>query len=59
MFEDCSLAGAVFQDTRLVGANFTTASGFIIDPETNALLRARFALPGLPGLMAKYELVVE
>ena len=59
VFADCSLAGAVFQNTRLVGADFTTASGFIIDPETNALLRARFALAGLPGLVAKYELVVE
>ena len=58
-FADCSLAGAVFEHTRLVGADFTTATGFLIDPERNPLARARFALPGLPGLLAKYGLVVE
>lgn len=58
-FENCSLAGAVFQQTRLVAADFTTATGFVIDPETNPLQRARFALAGLPGVLAKYGLVVE
>jgi uncharacterized protein YjbI with pentapeptide repeats len=59
VFQNCSLAGAVFQNTRLVEADFTTATGFIIDPETNPLQRARFTLPGLLGVVAKYELVVE
>jgi uncharacterized protein YjbI with pentapeptide repeats len=59
VFQDCSLAGAVFQHTRLVGADFTTATGFAIDPETNPLLGARFTLPGLLGVVAKYGLVVE
>lgn len=58
-FQDCSLAGAVFQNTRLVGADFTTATGFTIDPEANALRDARFSLSGLPGVVAKYGLVVE
>jgi uncharacterized protein YjbI with pentapeptide repeats len=59
VFQECSLAGAVFQHTRLVGADFTTATGFAIDPETNPLLGARFTLPGLLGVVAKYGLVVE
>jgi len=59
VFRDCSLASAVFQKTRLVGADFTTATGFTIDPETNSLLNARFTLPGLLGVVAKYGLVVE
>ena len=59
VFQDCSLAGAVFQNTRLAGADFTSATSFVIDPETNPLLGARFALPGLLGVVAKYGLVVE
>ena len=58
-FADCALAGAVFQNTRLAGADFTTATGFVIDPETNPLLGARFTLAGLPGVVAKFGLVVE
>lgn len=59
VFQDCVLTGAVFQNTRLPGADFTTATGFVIDPETNPLQKARFTLPGLLGLVARYELVVE
>lgn len=59
VFQDCSLAGAVFQNTRLAGADFSTATGFIIDPETNPLLGARFTVHGLLGVVAKYGLVVE
>ena len=59
VFQDCSLAGAVFQNTVLVGADFTTATGFAIDPERNPLRDARFTLPGLLGVVAKYGLVVE
>ena len=59
VFAACSLAGAVFQRTQLAEADFTSATGFIIDPETNFLRQARFSLPGLLGLVAKYELVVE
>ncbi|WP_426058613.1 pentapeptide repeat-containing protein [Hymenobacter sp. B1770] len=59
VFQDCSLAGAVFQKTQLVGADFTSATGFTIDPESNPLLNARFSLPGLLGVVAKYGLVVE
>ncbi|WP_051718579.1 pentapeptide repeat-containing protein [Hymenobacter sp. IS2118] len=59
VFEACSLAGAVFQKTQLAGADFTTATGFTIDPESNPLRTARFSLPGLLGVVAKYGLVVE
>ncbi len=59
VFADCALAGAVFQNTRLAGADFTTATGFVIDPETNPLLGACFTLAGLPGVVAKFGLVVE
>ncbi|GAA4352871.1 pentapeptide repeat-containing protein [Hymenobacter saemangeumensis] len=59
VFAHCSLANATFHDTQLTGADFSTAGAFTIDPEANQLLRARFALSGLPGLLAKYGLIVE
>ncbi|GAA4493960.1 hypothetical protein GCM10023172_03250 [Hymenobacter ginsengisoli] len=59
VFAGCDLAGTVFHDTRLGGADFTTATGYSLDPEANVLTGARFALAGLPGLLTKYELVVE
>jgi uncharacterized protein YjbI with pentapeptide repeats len=55
----CDLTQAIFHDTQLVGTDFTTASNFSFDPETNRLTGARFALAGLPGLLDKYGLVVE
>jgi len=58
-FDECDLARAIFHRTRLLGADFTTAIDFSLDPELNALEGARFALRGLPGLLVKYGVVVE
>jgi hypothetical protein len=43
----------------LNGVDFTTATNFSIDPEINRLKKARFSLYGLPGLVEKYEVVIE
>lgn len=59
VFERCELERAVFHQTRLTGADFRTASNVLLDPEANELQQARFTLPGLPGLLTKYGLVVE
>ncbi len=59
VFAGCDLTRTVFHETRLAGADFTTATGFTLDPEANDLSGTRFALAGLPGLLAKYGLVVE
>jgi len=58
-FADCDLTGTIFHDTQLAGADFTTATGFSLDPEANNLRGARFALAGLPGLLDKHGLVIE
>lgn len=59
VFAGCDLTRTVFHNTRLAGADFTTATGFVLDPAANDLTGARFALAGLPGLLASYGLVVE
>jgi uncharacterized protein YjbI with pentapeptide repeats len=58
-FAGCDLTDTIFHDTRLAGVDFTTATGYRLDPEANYLAGARFALAGLPGLLDKYGLVVE
>lgn len=59
VFAGCDLSGTVFHDTQLTGADFTTATGFSLDPEANNLRGARFALAGLSGLLDKYGLLIE
>lgn len=59
VFADCQLQAAIFQQTRLTGADFTTARHVLLDPEQNEVQQARFALAGLPGLLAKYDLHIE
>jgi fluoroquinolone resistance protein len=56
VFADCDLSGAVFDRTVLEGADLRTAHNFSINPETNKLAKAQFALEGLPGLLGKYKL---
>lgn len=58
IFQECNLTGALFERTQLTAADFTTAAGFLIDPETNPIKKARFSLAGLPGLLNKYDIKV-
>ncbi|MDO7873482.1 pentapeptide repeat-containing protein [Hymenobacter sp. ASUV-10] len=59
VFQSCQLPHATFHYTILKGADFTTATDFGLDPESNELSGARFALHGLPSLLSKYGIVVE
>ncbi|MGI4875837.1 MAG: pentapeptide repeat-containing protein [Janthinobacterium lividum] len=59
VFQDCDLTRTIFHDTTLAGADFTTARHLSLDPEANRLTGARFALASLPGLLGKYDIVVE
>lgn len=58
-FSDCELERAVFSRTKLGKVDFRTARGFVIDPDENQLAKARFSLGGLPGLVAKYGVLVD
>lgn len=57
-FIQCRLDRAVFSRTNLSGADFTSASGFSIDPENNRMTKARFSAGSLAGLLDKYGLVI-
>lgn len=58
VFEACDLEGAVFDHTQLQKADFRSAHGFVIDPETNDIRKAKFSPQGLIGLLHKYGIEV-
>ena len=59
VFDDCLLTRAIFHQTKLVGADFRTVHDVELDPEQNEMRQARFAHHSLPGLLTKYEMVIE
>ena len=58
-FDGCDLANTVFTRATLNQADFRTAHNYAINLELNSARKAKFALPGLPGLLSQYNLVIE
>jgi uncharacterized protein YjbI with pentapeptide repeats len=58
-FKNSNLLGALFNSTLLKGADFTTSYNYNIDPELNIIKRAKFLLSGVPGLLSKYDIIIE
>lgn len=58
-FNDCDLSGATFENANLEKADLRTAMHYHIDPEKNRIKKARFSLAGTPGLLNKYDIVIE
>jgi len=58
IFHACNLTNANFHRTNLEKADFRKSHGFIIDPETNRVRKAKFDLLSLPGLLNKYQIEV-
>jgi len=59
IFDNCNLAQVIFERTILDKANLTKAYHFLIDPSSNFLNKTKFSLNGLPGLLSKYNIVIE
>ncbi len=57
-FSSCDLFSSTFDRTNLMKADLTTATNFIIDPESNQVRGAKFSIDSLPGLLAKYGLKI-
>lgn len=58
IIKDCDLHDTVFFNTNLVKVNFTGSFGFIIDPNSNSILKATFSSETLSGLLTKYKLTI-
>ncbi len=59
IFANCDLLKAVFENTILEKADFTTAYNYSLDPELNKIKKAKFSMPGLTGLLDKYNIEIE
>jgi uncharacterized protein YjbI with pentapeptide repeats len=58
LFGETDLSGAVFNKTDLTSANLITAFNYAIDPELNTIKKASFSVPGISGLIAKYDIKI-
>lgn len=59
VFDGCDLRDAKFENTILQKADLRTSYNYSIDPEQNKIKKARFSLAGIPGLLDKYDIIVE
>lgn len=59
LFEGCDMTGATFDHTTLEKADMRTAYGYIIDPESNKIRKAKFSLTGVTGLLRQYDIEIE
>jgi uncharacterized protein YjbI with pentapeptide repeats len=59
VFENCDLIRATFANTRLEKADFRTSYNYSIDPENNYIKKAKFSLPGICGLLDKYDIEID
>lgn len=58
-FINCNLDMAVFFRTNLEKTDFLSSYNYNFNPDENQIRKAKFSLRGLPGLLAKHDIVVE
>jgi uncharacterized protein YjbI with pentapeptide repeats len=59
VFDNCDLTGATFEQTIIEKADFRTSYNYSIDPEINRIKKAKFSLPGVVGLLNKYDIQID
>jgi len=59
VFDNCDMKRAVFDNTILEKADFTSSYNYSIDPERNRVKKAKFAYPGVLGLLDSFNIEIE
>lgn len=59
VFHQCDLYLAAFDRTILDKADLRTANNYTIDPAINRIKKARFAYPGVLGLLRNYDIRID
>ena len=54
----CDLTKSKFENTNLEKADLRTASNYSINPEINKIKKAKFSVPGVIGLLDKYDIEI-
>lgn len=57
-FSDSDLLGTIFHNCDLSKADFSTASRYSIDPQTNKIKKAIFSLPEAVGLLQGFDIII-
>lgn len=58
IFNNCDFQNATFVNTNLQESDFTSSYNYVIDPEINRIRKAKFDLPGVLGLLTKYDIKI-
>jgi len=59
VLRETDFSAATFDDTTLTGADFRGAHGYVIDPRTNRVARAKFSMPDAVGLLLALGVVID
>jgi fluoroquinolone resistance protein len=59
VFDSCDFAKARFDAAVLEKADFRSSFNYSIDPERNKMKNAKFSLPGVVGLLEKYDIDIQ
>ena len=59
VFDNCDLMKSNFDNTILEKADLRTSYNYSIDPEINLIKKAKFSIPGVTGLLDKYDIIIE
>jgi fluoroquinolone resistance protein len=57
--KNCDLLRTIFKNTNLEGVDFRTSNNYSIDPDLNRIKKAKFSLPGIAGLLDKYDIEID
>lgn len=58
-FDNCDFKGSIFENTKMEKCDFRGSVNYSIDPEFNKLKKAKFDMPGLIGLLDKYDISLD
>jgi fluoroquinolone resistance protein len=58
LFRGSKLRENYFTNTCLNGADFSTATQYAIDPQTNKIKKARFSIPEVIGLLHGFDITI-
>lgn len=57
-FADVNLSGTIFHNCDLCKADFSTATQYQIDLQTNKVSKAKFSLPEALGLLRGFDIIL-
>ncbi len=57
-FTDVDLSGTIFHNCDLSKADFSSATQYDIDPQTNKIKKAKFSLPEAVGLLRAFDIII-